>query len=264
MKAPRCVRAGVLALIAALTLGACVKDGGSADGGDRSLTLHVFAAASLSAPFDKLEQAFENTHPDVDVVMNFAGSQDLVAQMQAGAPADLFASANEEWMDKARTAGLISGDSPIFARNILEIAVAPGNPKEVKGLADVASRPDLVVVRCAPAVPCGALTDRVLESSGYKVQADTEQNSVTDTLGLVSAGEADAGFVYATDIQAASDTVEGVPFDEAQNFSTAYPIALTTQGSEGKANASAREFLQFVTGAEGQNVLEKAGFEPGE
>lgn len=264
MKAPCLVRAGALAAVVALALGACVKDGGSAAGSSRAISLHVFAAASLTTPFSHMEDAFENTHPDVDVVLNFAGSQDLVAQMQAGAPADVFASANEEWMDKARAAGLIESGAPVFARNVLQIAVARGNPKGVKDLADLAARPELVVVRCAPAVPCGALTDKVLDYAGYAVQADTEQNSVTDTLGVVSAGEADAGFVYATDIRAASSTVEAVPLPQGPGLSTAYPIALTAKGSAGEASASAREFLQFVTGAEGQNVVEKAGFEPGE
>ena len=255
-----------VAAVAALA-GGCAHSsapGEAGNDGSQPVTLHVFAAASLTESFAQLEKDFEAAHPNVDVVVSYAGSQDLVAQMQAGAPADVFASASQTWMDRAASEGLTDGDPVVFARNSLQLAVAPGNPKNVTGLEDVAERDELVTVRCAAAVPCGALTDKVLDAESASVSFDTEQNSVTDTLGLVTAGEADVAFVYTTDVTAARGKADGVDIAGADSIATTYPIASTSLSRVESRDEVARQFVEYVAGAQGQKVLAGAGFETGE
>lgn len=253
----RCVAGAYASIVLALAATGC---GGTAQGG--TVTIHVFAASSLTEPFSELEREFETAHPDVDVVLSFAGSQDLVAQMEAGAPADVFASASQSWMGKAQQAGLVDDTPKVFARNYLEIAVAAGNPKSIAGLDDLQNRPELVSARCAPAVPCGALTDQVLHARAASVQFDTEQNSVTDTLGLVASGEADAALVYATDVRTAQGDVEGIQIPESRTFTTEYPI-VTIASDDARRHDRAQRFVNFVTGETGQQVLSDSGFLPG-
>jgi molybdate transport system substrate-binding protein len=190
------------------------------------------------------------------VRFSFAGSSDLVAQIQQGAPADVFASADTSTMDIAVTGNLLDGRPRSFARNTLEIATPPGNPAGVTSLADLAD-PDMKVVLCAPVVPCGAAAAGVQKASGVDISPVSEEQSVTDVLGKVSSGEADAGLVYVTDVAAAGDAVHGVPFAESSEVVNTYPIA-TVKGS--KHPDTAQRFADFVTGAEGQAVLAAAGF----
>lgn len=226
-------------------------------------TLTVFAAASLTGTFDELEAEFEKQHPEIDLRMNYAGSQDLVAQMAGGAPADVFASASTTWMDTAATDGLIDGEAVPFARNTLQIAVDPGNPKGITGLGSLEADGALVSVRCASAVPCGALTDRMLADSGATITFTTEQNSVTDTLSLVRMGEADAAIVYRTDVTGSDGEVDGVDIEGAEAWETTYPIAVTSHAKQAGTEAQAQAFVDFVLGPTGQAALGTAGFLPG-
>lgn len=257
-------RAAAATLIAA-SLAGC-SGGSVTEGADASqdrTTVTVFAAASLKSTFERLEKDFEKEHPNVDIVLTFAGSQDLVTQMDAGAPADVFASASRSWMQKAKDKKLVTAFPEVFARNSLELAVAEGNPKRIEGLDDLAARPELVTVRCASAVPCGELTDRLLKNAGLDaIEFDTEQNSVTDTLGLVVAGEADAAIVYETDVAGAEDTVDGVELAGAERLANTYEIAVTKEAETANRSEAAQEFVDLVMSHEGQMVFEDAGFAP--
>jgi molybdate transport system substrate-binding protein len=219
-------------------------------------TLTVFAAASLKATFTKLAAAFEAANPGTRVALSFAGSSDLATQISQGAPADVFASADTKNMAKLADAGLLDGAATNFATNVLAIAVPPANPASIAAFADLA-RPGVRVVVCAGQVPCGAATATVEKVTGVTLNPVSEESSVTDVLGKVTSGEADAGVVYVTDVKTAGDRVKGIPFPEADQAVKTYPIA-TVGDSRNKQLAAA--FLALVTGAEGKKVLHDAGF----
>lgn len=240
--------------VAALTLLA----GAGACGGDDTRTLTVYAAASLKLPFDELAADFARSHDGVEVELSYAGSSDLVAQIGEGAPADVLATADTATMAQLVADGLAADDPTDFATNTLRIAVPPGNPGGVTGLADLA-RPDLSVVVCAPQVPCGAAARRLAELAGVRLAADSEEQSVTDVLGKVSSGEADAGLVYATDILAAGDRVEAVQVPEADRVVNDYPVTVVSGAEERELAA---EFVALVLSDTGRRTLERAGFGP--
>ncbi len=221
-------------------------------------TLTVFAAASLKATFTELGQTFQQQNPGTTVTFNFAGSSDLVTQITGGAPADVFASADQNNMKKATDAGVVEGTPVNFAANILTIVTAPGNPKGITGFADLAN-PDLQVVVCAPQVPCGSATQKVEQNTGVTLTPVSEESSVTDVLNKVETGQADAGLVYVTDAAGAGDKVTEVPFPEASAVVNVYPIATLKAATQPEL---ATKFVELVTGPEGQQVLKEAGFEP--
>src|SRR6478609_10624562 len=177
------------------------------DGGGGGTTLTVYAAASLTSTFEEIGQRFEAEHDGVRVEFSFGGSSDLVAQIQQGAPADVFASADSANMDKLTAEDLQAADPEDFATNTLEIAVPPDNPAGVASFADLAEDGINVVV-CAPEVPCGAATVKVEEATGVDIRPVSEEQSVTDVLAKVTSGEADAGLVYVTDVLAAGADVQ--------------------------------------------------------
>lgn len=216
----------------------------------------VYAAASLQPTFTELGARFENDHPGTTVTFNFAGSSSLVTQLVQGAPADVFASANPENMAKAVDSGVVSGAPIDFAANTLTIVTPPGNPKGVQQFSDLAD-PDLQVVSCAPQVPCGAATETIERSTGVALRPVSEESSVTDVLGKVVSGQADAGLVYVTDAADAGDDVTEVPFPEAAAAVNVYPIAVVRNAAN---PAGAQAFVDLVTGAQGREVLASAGF----
>lgn len=257
------VTAGVLAA----GLGGCAASntasgaggGGSTAGGGsggQSGTVTVYAAASLKATFTKIAAAFEAANSGSKVTLNFAGSSDLATQISQGAPADVFASADTNNMAKLSDAELIDGTASNFATNVLEIAVPPANPASISSFADLA-KPGVKVVACAPQVPCGSATEKVEKATGTTLKPVSEESSVTDVLGKVISGEADAGLVYVTDIKGAGDRVKGINFSEADQAVNTYPIA--TVGSS-KNKELAKAFVAIVTGSEGRKVLSDAGF----
>ncbi|WP_265521699.1 molybdate ABC transporter substrate-binding protein [Oerskovia flava] len=262
---PRATTAGRAALAVALgaALAACgtssstrVEDPPPA--AERTLT--VLAAASLRTVFTDLAESFEADHPDAAVALSFAGSADLGDQILAGAPADVFASADERTMERVVEAGDAS-DPVAFATNTLTIVTPPGNPAGVETFADLA-RPDVQVVVCAPVVPCGAAADQVADAAGVTIHRVSEEASVTDVLGKVTLGEADAGLVYVTDAALAGDDVQVVDLPETGATVNTYPIAVvasaTTAGPEQSALAEA--WIDHVTGAAGRAALTDAGF----
>lgn len=243
----------LLALVLLLPLTAC-----SDPEQDEKIPLVIFAAASLTTTFEQLEGPFEAAHPELDVRFSFAGSSDLVAQIVEGAEAHVFASADTKNMDVLVDEGFNRGEPVEFATNTLMIAVPPGNPAGVTGLDDLADR-DLALVLCAPEVPCGRASREVADAADVDLEPDSEEQSVTDVLAKVEAGEADAGLVYVTDVQAAGDAVEGITFPEATSIVNHYPIVRV---EEGGVDQGARQWIDFVLSTEGQKVLSDAGFGP--
>lgn len=240
----------------ALAVGLTVGLAGCTDDGDDATTLRVFAAASLTDTFTELGERFEAENPGVTVEFSFDGSSTLVTQLQEGAPADVFASADTTTMDQAVDDDLLADNPVDFATNTLEIAVPPGNPADIEDLADLAD-PDAVVVVCAPAVPCGAASTAVERAAGIDLAPVSEEQNVTDVLNKVASGEADAGLVYVTDIARAGGSVLGVPFAEADRAVNRYPIAALRSSIRAEL---ARAFVDFVTGTVGRDVLADAGF----
>ncbi|MEG9226049.1 molybdate ABC transporter substrate-binding protein [Aeromicrobium sp. Sec7.5] len=216
-------------------------------------TLVVFAAASLQATFAEVEAEFEAENPGVDVKLSFGGSSDLVTQILGEAPVDVFASADLATMAKLGDRAI---DPQDFATNTLQIVVPPGNPAGIETFDDLAAA-DLRLVVCAADVPCGSATQKVAAAAGVELSPDSQEQSVTDVLGKVVAGEADAGLVYVTDVAAAGDTVEGIAFPEAASVVNTYPIA-RVQGAE--QEELARAFIEMVLGETGRRVLGDAGF----
>ena len=241
---------------AVLLLSTAACGSGESSGSEESKTLTVYAAASLSSSFEEIGKQFEADHEGVKVKFSFGGSSDLVAQIQQGAPADVFASADTKNMDKATADDLVEGDPVDFASNTLEIAVPPDNPAGVASLEDLA-KPATKVVVCAAEVPCGAATQGVQDASGVTIKPVSEEQSVTDVLNKVTSGEADAGLVYVTDVKAAGDKVKGITFPESSEVVNTYPIGAL---ADSKDKDLAQEFVDLVTGDAGQKVLADAGF----
>jgi molybdate transport system substrate-binding protein len=218
-------------------------------------SITVFAAASLSEALSAEKATLAKTAPDLKLTFDFAGSQALAAQITQGAPADVFASADTRNMQKLVDAGLVEPPRT-FARNKLEIVVAPGNPKHVQGLADLA-RPDLAVVLEDPSVPAGAYAKQALAKAGVIAHPKSLELDVKSTLAKVTSGEADAAIVYVSDVKAAAAKASGVPIPDGQNVIATYPIAVVKASSN---RAAAEAFVtEMVTGT-GQSALRAAGF----
>ncbi|TAM66046.1 MAG: molybdate ABC transporter substrate-binding protein [Microbacteriaceae bacterium] len=219
--------------------------------------LTIYAAASLTASFNELAAAFEKANPGVTVKpIDYDGSSTLATQLIQGAPVDVFASADQATMDEVSSAGLLDGSSTVFARNALEIAVQPGNPRKITGLSDLAN-PKLQVVLCAPQVPCGTASHTLLDADGIAVRPVSEEQNVTAVITKVKSGNADAGLVYVTDVKAASSAVAGVKIPDADKAVNKYPIAALKAAPNPTAAAA---FVQFVLSPAGQKVLAGYGF----
>ncbi|WP_082518247.1 MULTISPECIES: molybdate ABC transporter substrate-binding protein [unclassified Rhodococcus (in: high G+C Gram-positive bacteria)] len=238
---------GAAALVVAMS--AC----SSPDAGD---TVTVFAAASLKTTFTELGTQFEQSHPGTTVTFTFAGSSDLLSQLTQGARGDVFASADAATMQRAVDADLIDGNPVTFATNTLTIVTPPGNPAGITSFADLA-RPGTDTVVCAPQVPCGAATEKLEGATGVTLTPVSEESSVTDVLGKVTSGQADAGLVYVTDASGAGDAVDTVVFPESSGAVNTYPISTLT---DSRTPDLASDFVDFVVGADGQKVLGEASF----
>lgn len=223
-------------------------------GGDS--TVVVFAAASLRATFTELGEEFEAAHPGTTVTFSFAGSSDLVTQIQGGAPADVFASADTRTMDELTADSLLAGTPVTFATNTLTIAVPPDNPAKITGFADLTGAGVQVVV-CAPEVPCGAATHQLERAAGGELAPVSEESSVTDVLNKVATGEADAGLVYVTDVSGSGGRVTAVDVPESASVVTTYPIAVLGRSAN---PGPAQDFVDLVVSERGRRVLADAGF----
>lgn len=205
----------------------------------------VFAAASLSEVFPQIVAGSS---------YSFDGSSGLVDQLSGGAPADVFVSADKTNMDKAVEAGVIEGDPILFATNFLTLVVPAGNPAGVTGFDS--SLDSAKLVTCATEVPCGAATQRLAVASGTTLAPVSEESSVTDVLGKVISGEADAGIVYVTDATRAGDSVEKIDIAGAQDDPNTYWIAQVRDAPHPEAGAA---FIAEITGT-GASVLQEFGF----
>ena len=247
----------------ALAAVACSSDGDNetttaekADGGAVEGEVLVFAAASLTDAFGDVKAAFEEDNPEADVQLNFGGSSALREQILAGAPADVFASANESNMAAVVDAGDIDGEPQIFVTNQLQIVVPAGNPGDVKGLDDFAND-DLLIGLCAEGVPCGDFGREILEGVDVEPAIDTNEPDVRALLTKVGSDELDAGIVYVTDVTSAGDKVEGIDIPADDNVVAEYPIA---EVADAPNSAGAEAFTQFVLSDEGQEILADYGF----
>jgi molybdate transport system substrate-binding protein len=222
----------------------------------RAQTVTVFAAASLSEVFRTIGEDFEAAHPRTTVELAFGGSATLARQIVEGAPADVFAAADDASMQTVAGAGEVAGSPHPFARNRLAIVVARGNPQHVAALADLV-RPGLAIALAAPAVPAGRYARDAFAKAGVPVPAGSQEVDVKAVVARVAAGEADAGLAYVTDVAAGGASVEGVGIPDAQNVVARYPIATMKAAPNA---AGAREFVAYVLSPPAQRVLAGAGF----
>jgi molybdate transport system substrate-binding protein len=226
-------------------------------------TLTVFAAASLTDVFTELGDRLMADHPGLDIQFNFAGSSGLATQITQGAPADVFASADEVQMAKVTDADL--ADEPeVFATNPLMLVVPADNPLGialpggggVPSLAEILDH-DVTMAVCAPEVPCGAAAAKVLEAAGMSAYPDTYEDDVRAVLTKVELGEVDAGLVYVSDVHAAGDKVVAFGFSESLQAINRYPISLLTDSPN---PAAGQAFVDLVLSDAGQQILRDAGF----
>jgi molybdate transport system substrate-binding protein len=256
-----CLVAGFLSVILVTTLTGCSSKApstsqSSSPGRPANTAIVVFAAASLKPTFTQLTGKFQTDNPGATIDFDFAGSSDLASQLTQGAAADVFASADSAQMDIVAKAGLTVTAPVNFASNTLVIVTVPGDPEQIHSFADL-TRPGLKVVVCQQPVPCGAATQRIEDNTGVHLHPVSEEPSVSDVLTKVTSGEADAGLVYITDARNAGNKVTTVRFPESVGAVNVYPIAVLKRAAQ---RALAQKFVDLVTGATGQKVLNQAGF----
>lgn len=221
-----------------------------------STTVLVSAASSLTDVFTAIESAFEDLHPDVDVMLNLGASSSLREQILEGAPVDVFASADTSNMDRLMSAGEVDGGPWVFARNRLEIAVPTNNPAGITGLEDFGDE-QLLIGLCAEEVPCGVYAREALARAGVLPAIDSYEPDVRAMLTKIEAGELDAGITYVTDIVSTNGGVDGVAIADDANVSAEYPIAVLAGASSPDA---ASAFVGFVLSSDGQAILTDFGF----
>ena len=252
------MRNRIVLMVAAVLVAACGGSTGTASTSPTPLsgTVSVFAAASLTAAFTDLGTSFHGANSGVNVKFNFAGTPTLVTQIEQGAPAEVFASADTTNMDKLKGDGFTAGTPQVFARNKLEIVVAPGNPKGITGLADLA-KPGVIYITEAPTVPAGKYALQALQKAGVTVTPKSLETDVKSVVSKIELGEADAGIVYTTDVTAAGSKVQGVPIPDADNVIATYPIVAVKASTN---TAAANAFIAYVVSAAGQAKLQSFGF----
>jgi len=251
----RAVLAGLVLAATVLATSASPATASPSTGRAAKLTgsITVFAASSLTEAFTTMGADFDRWHPGVSVAFNFNASSTLAVQIQQAAPADVFASADQSNLSKV--AGMITGRA-VFAENLLEIAVAPGNPKHIRSLADTV-KPGVSLALCAPAVPCGEFALQAYRRQGIHVGNVPTGLNVKDTLSKVTLGEADAAVVYVTDVLAAKGSVAGVRIPLSQNVVAVYPIGVVKSSSNRPVAAA---FEAYVLSSAGQRTLRQFGF----
>jgi molybdate transport system substrate-binding protein len=244
------VRPALLALTVVLLAGGC-GGGGATVGGSTNDHPTIFAASSLTEAFPKI---------DPEATYDFAGSDDLATQITEGAPADVFAAASPQYPNQLYEDGLV--DRPeVFATNKLVLIVPKDNPAGIESVADLRD-PDVKLVIGAVGVPIGDYTRTVLENmdaSDVLDQVVSEEDDVKGVVGKVSLGEADAGFVYVTDVKPVEGKVTAIELPGEAQATVEYEIAVVKAGPHHDA---AHEFVQQVLSDEGQAKLQAAGFGP--
>lgn len=214
----------------------------------------VLAAASLTESFNRIGAQFQRRYPEASVAFNFGSSSTLAAQILEQGGADVFASADQENMQRIAAGGLLAEPARVFARNRLQIVVEKGNPKGVRTLRDLA-RPGLKVALAAPQVPAGRYAAQALSRAGVTVKPVSLEEDVKAALSKVVLGEADAGIVYVSDVSSAAGKVEGIDIPDAQDVLATYPAGVVRGGS---ATGTGRAFV--LLSPEAQAVLRGNGF----
>lgn len=256
------IRITVASGLAAALFATSVPQGRAAD----SKELVVFAAASLREVFQKVADNFEKSHPGVKVRLNFAGSQELRVQIEHGAKADVFASADTKHMQALREQKLTT-EPQLFARNEPVVVVPAANPAKLAKFLDLPKAERIVVG--VPEVPIGAYTEIILRNTEKPYGAGfrkavvehirSRELNVRQVLTKVSLGEADAGIVYKTDALSAKEKVTAIEIPDAVNVIADYPIAVLAGAAQ---PALAKEWLATMLGSDGQQALKTAGFRP--
>jgi molybdate transport system substrate-binding protein len=268
-----CAAAAILgaAILGAAILGAAIMVVPLAQAAGAGTTLRVFAAASLAGAFEELAREFERTHSGITIQLNLAGSHQLATQLEQGAAADVFASADVRWMEHVRERLLLAGEPRRFARNRLVVIVPDANPGRIARLQDLA-RPGVKLVLGTRAVPAGRYSREMLQNlvriPGFdvdfarRVMANvvSEEENVRAVAGKVQLGEADAGIVYRSDVTPAlARSVRVLEIPARANVTASYPIAVLRGASEPQP---ARDFVTLVLSPAGQRVLARHGFAP--
>jgi molybdate transport system substrate-binding protein len=230
---------------------------GSSKSSGISGTITVLAAASLTETFTQLGRDFQAANPGTKVTFSFGGSSGLATQINNGAPADVFAAASPATMTLVTNAGNADGPPTVFVRNQLVIAVPTGNPKGIKGLADL-TKPGIKVALCAAEVPCGAAAAKALAAASVNLTPVTLEQDVKGALAKVKLGEVDAALVYRTDAKAAAGAVEGIEFPQSAGATNDYPIVVLRDAPN---KAAAQAFVAYVLSDAGHAVLTSAGFQ---
>ena len=257
----------LMALAMVLVAAGCGGDSGSSSegsGGSSAAasggTLNVFAAASLTNAFDQLAKTYESQNPGWSVRLNYDGSDILAEQIEQGVPADVYAAASPKYPEQLQGDNLL-GDTTDFATNTLVLIVPADNPANITSVSDLAKDNAKVVIG-DESVPIGSYTRDVLD--GLDINIDdlnivSQEQKVTDISAKVSLGEADAGFVYVTDAQAAGDKVKSVDLPAGANATATYPIGILT---DSKNQEAAQRWIDLVMSSDGQQVLQSFGFGP--
>jgi len=264
---PSFVTLSVLALT--LSLSGCGGGAAGAGGGERSATLTVFAASSLTDAFGELAKTFEERNPGVEVRQSFESSSTLLTQIQQGAQADVFASAAQEEVSKAVKEGLVAGKPEVFVKNREVIMVPEDNPANIRDFRDLAN-PGIKLVLAEDGVPAADYALEILSKANPVYGADfkhdvlsnvvSREADVRASVNRVALGDADATFGYASDYTPdIRDKVKVIQIPQDLNIVATYPIATL---KDAQSPELAREWVDLVVGAEGQRVMEEWGFEP--
>ena len=264
MRAPRALAVVVPLALLVASCGGDDSDEGSApttttaSAEELGGTLTVLAATSLKGAFEDIEVAFEDEHPGIDVEVSTDGSANLAtAIIEGGVPADVFASADEANLQRVIDEGLAEkGGAEIFVTNLLQIAVAEGNPLGIETLEDLTD-PEVSLSLCKEEVPCGSYAKKAFEAADLTVPPAGVEDNVGGVVTKVSLGEADAGLVYVTDVIAADDDVDGVDLAEDEQVVATYPASVLTEAPNPEAAAA---FVAFLTSAAAQEILVGYGF----
>jgi molybdate transport system substrate-binding protein len=243
------LRVAVTALALLVPLAAC---GGNGHGGSDSIT--VLAAASLTGTFTELADRFEAEHPGVDVKLAFDSSATLAQQAVDGAPADVLATADTATMDSAKDA--LAATPQTFATNTMVLVTPKANPAGITGFEDLENG-DVTYVACVETAPCGKVAAALSADNHLTARPASLEVDVKSVLAKVTSGEADAGFVYATDAVAAGNQIETFEIPHAADEVTTYPIAPLNQAKDAEL---AQEFVDLVLSDQGRQVLRDAGF----
>ncbi|MCW2946413.1 MAG: molybdenum transporter, periplasmic molybdate-binding protein [Actinoallomurus sp.] len=241
--------------LAAIAMATLVLAGCGIASGDERITIEVLAASSLTDAFAELGTAYQAAHKNVTVRFEFAGSQELAADVENREPADVLATADGTSMDGV--AQMIADRRP-FARNSMTIAVTPGNPERIRGLADLAD-PRLRVVLGGPTAPVGRYAAQVLAKAGVAVTPKSEEADSRTVLTRIRTGVADAGLVYVTDMRSAGVSASSVPIPLQQNVTATYFAAAVRRSGQG---AAAKAFVTWLNSPMARTILQKYGFPP--